>query len=194
LTSMFRPSGWYWLIKPSRTGCHRMERTSARSLIGRVTVVWTRTMIGLVLGVFGEDLAQMPLVEGQHPVEHLAAERTLSDRIRPWSLWRGVDDVRHALGPSHARTVDDGRKRSAPPTKKPKTKASKSKPNEPAEATSSAATPTSGANRRPSALSSGSVTAWSSPVLLTCQPVGRCCSLPAGGSSVSAGLRKTYSS
>ena len=30
---------WYWLIKPSRTGCRRMERTSARSVIGRVTVV-----------------------------------------------------------------------------------------------------------------------------------------------------------
>lgn len=105
-----------------------------------------------------------------------------------------TDDARHALGSSHARTVDDGRKRSAPPTKRPKTKASKSKPNEPAKATSSAATPTSGANRRPSALSSGSVTAWSSPVLLTFQPVGRCCSLPAGGSSVSARLRKTYSS
>jgi hypothetical protein len=34
---------WYWLIKPSRTGCRRMRRTSARSVIGRVTGV---SMVG----------------------------------------------------------------------------------------------------------------------------------------------------
>src|SRR3954452_728163 len=32
---------WYWLIRPPRIGCRRTERKSARSEIGRVTVVST---------------------------------------------------------------------------------------------------------------------------------------------------------
>jgi hypothetical protein len=48
-----------------------------------------------VLGVFGEDLGQMLVVEDQHLVEYLAAERSdnpLADRVRPWGLRRNLDD------------------------------------------------------------------------------------------------------
>jgi hypothetical protein len=51
------------------------------------------TLIVIVLGIFGEDLGQMSIVEDQHPVEHLTAERSdnpLADRVRAWSLWRGL--------------------------------------------------------------------------------------------------------
>jgi hypothetical protein len=54
-----------------------------------------RTMIVIVRGVFGDGFGQVPLVEDQHPIEHLTAKRSddaLADRIRPWSVWRGFDD------------------------------------------------------------------------------------------------------
>jgi hypothetical protein len=39
----------------------------------------------MVVGVFGEDLGQIPRVEDQHPIQHLTAQRShhpLADRIR----------------------------------------------------------------------------------------------------------------
>src|SRR5258708_29312937 len=87
---------WYWLIRPSRMGCRLIRRTSARLMIGRVTHSLNRgrslisrlvrTMIIIVVGVLGEDLGQMLLVEDQHVLEHLPAERSdnpLADRVRP---------------------------------------------------------------------------------------------------------------
>ena len=77
----------------SEVGDRRRDRgfDSGRSLTAGL--MWT--IIVIVLGVFGKDLGQMPLVEDQHPVEHLTAERSdnpLTDRIRPWSVRRGFDD------------------------------------------------------------------------------------------------------
>lgn len=56
----------------------------------------------------------------------------------------------HSAHPTHAPSTGESDR--PHPTKKPKTKASKSNPNEPAKATRSAATPTTGATRRPSTL------------------------------------------
>jgi hypothetical protein len=54
-----------------------------------LTAGLVREMLVMVLGVFGEDLGQMPIVEDQHLVEYLAAERSddpHADRIRPRTL------------------------------------------------------------------------------------------------------------
>jgi hypothetical protein len=54
-----------------------------------------RTMIVVVLGVFGEDLGQMP--SPKMSVRSSTSRRSVPttrspDRVRPWCLWWGLDD------------------------------------------------------------------------------------------------------
>lgn len=76
------------------------EIASARSVIGRgcgfdrrrsLTSGLVRAVLVIVVGVLGENLGQMLLVENQHLIEHLTAERAdhaLADRVRLRSLRR----------------------------------------------------------------------------------------------------------
>ena len=66
------------------------DRPDGRGLDGgrSLTAGLMWTVIVIVLGIFGEDLGQMPLAEDKRTVEHLPTEGSddpLADRIRPWS-------------------------------------------------------------------------------------------------------------